>query len=758
MSQLYNKRPPGRGSAPPKKRGIRPLSVWYDCPAMDAFHTKLPNHFDLPRRINRLRELAYNLWWTWQPDAQRLFNRIDNDLWERLSHNPIRLLRVLERSLLNEAAQTQSYLELYDRVFQTFDDYLTNQNTWADQAHPELSSNSIAYFSMEFGLHETLPIYSGGLGVLAGDHLKEASDLGLPLTAVGLMYAQGYFSQRISEDGWQEAVNNPMNFEYLPVLPILREDGQPLTVSVQLPDHDITLRIWEARVGRIPLLLLDSNVDSNMPDDRLLTARLYWSDLDKRVMQEMLLGIGGVRALRALGYNPSVWHMNEGHAAFLTLERVRELVTSGLSFEDALEQTRGQNIFTTHTPVPAGNDEFPLWLVDKYLSAMWPELGLSRDQFVDLARHQMSWGESFSMGVLALRYSEGRNGVSELHGRVARKMWHFLWPDLEEDDVPITYVTNGVHTGTWMSRRLRVLLSKYLGPDWMERLDDPALWDKLNDVPAEELWLVRQHLKRKMAFYLRDRVRDRWTHGGFHPVQVVASGVLLDPYALTIGFARRFATYKRASLILSDVERLFNIINRPNMPVQIIFAGKAHPADDPGKRLIQDIYRAVKKAENGGRLVFLEDYDMNVARYLVQGVDVWLNTPRRPMEASGTSGMKAGMNGVLNFSVLDGWWREAYNGRNGWAIGEDKDPASPETQDPADAESLYNTLENEIIPLFYDRDSSFLPREWIERIKESLRTVTPQFSTRRMVKEYAERLYVPALPREKARVASRKKK
>jgi glycogen phosphorylase len=724
---------------------------------MDAFHAKIPNHFDLPRRIVRLRELAYNLWWTWQPDAQRLFNRLDNDLWERLSHNPIRLLREIERALLNEATQDKNYLDLYDRVFKTYDEYLANQETWSNRTHPELVNRPIAYFSMEFGLHETLPIYSGGLGVLAGDHLKEASDLGLPLVAVGFIYTQGYFSQRFSEDGWQEAINNQINFSDLPAIPILQEDGTPVTVSVEFPDRAVAVRVWEVKVGRVPLFLLDSNVDTNSADDRLLTARLYWSDLEKRVMQEMLLGVGGVRALRALGYNPSVWHMNEGHAAFLTLERVRESVAAGHAFDEAVEITRGQNVFTTHTPVAAGNDEFPLWLMDKYLAALWPGLNLSRDQFVDIARHKQSWGESFSMGVLALRYSAGRNAVSELHGHVARRMWHFLWPDVEEEDVPITHVTNGVHVGNWMARRLRVLLKKYLGDDWLEHLDEAELWDKLNNVPPEELWAVRQHLKRKMVFYLRDRVRDRWRHGGFHPVQVVASGVLLDPYALTIGFARRFATYKRASLILSDVERLLNIINRPNRPVQIIFAGKAHPADEPGKQLIQQIYRTVKKAESGGRLVFLEDYDMNVARYLVQGVDVWLNTPRRPMEASGTSGMKAGMNGVLNFSVLDGWWREAYNSHNGWAIGEDKDPVSPEVQDPSDAENLYSTLDNEIIPLFYDREAG-LPREWIERMKDSLRTITPQFSTRRMLKEYIERLYLPALPKEDEKKTTRKKK
>lgn len=712
---------------------------------MTEFHTRIPNHFDLPRRINRLGELAYNLCWTWQPNAQRLFSRIDNDLWERLSHNPIRLLRNLERARINGVTQDHEYLALYDRAFEQFDAYLANTDAWADRVHPELLRNPIVYFSMEFGLHETLPIYSGGLGVLAGDHLKEASDLGLPLVGVGLMYAEGYFSQRISEDGWQEALNNPLNFSDLPVLPVLDEAGLPLTVLVDMPERAVTLRVWEVRVGRIPLFLMDSNVETNSPEDQALTARLYWSDLDRRIMQELVLGVGGVRVLRALGYNPSVWHMNEGHAAFLTLERAREIVAAGHTFHEAIVQTRRQNVFTTHTPVPAGNDEFPLWLIDKYLSAMWPQLGLNREQFVDLARNRQAWGESFSMGVLALCASEGRNAVSELHGNVARKMWQFLWKDLGEGDVPIMSITNGVHSANWMARRLRVLYDKYLGEDWLEHLDDPALWKKIDEIPDEELWAVRTHLKRKLSFRMQEWVRTRWSKGGFHPVQALASGALIDPYVLTIGFARRFATYKRASLVLHDVERLIKIINQPNMPVQIIFAGKAHPADEPGKQLIQHIYRTVKRAEMAGRLVFLEDYDMNIARYLAQGVDVWLNTPRRPMEASGTSGMKAALNGGLNFSALDGWWREAYNGKNGWAIGEDKDPDAPEIQDQADAVSLYTILENEIIPLFYDRGIDGIPHDWIERIKNNLRTVTPQFSTRRMVKEYVERLYVPAL-------------
>jgi starch phosphorylase len=710
------------------------------------FLAKIPNHFDLPKQLARLPELAYNLWWTWQPEAQRLFARLDYDLWERLNHNPIRMLREVERARLNEILQLQDYMDSYRHVFTQFDSYFAQSDTWVGKTHPGFLDNPVAYFSMEFGLHETLPIYSGGLGVLAGDHLKEASDLGLPLVGMGFMYAQGYFSQRISEDGWQDALNNPLVFDDVPVLPVMK-GNERLTVAVEFPDRKLAVQIWEVRVGRVPLYLLDSNVESNSEYDRLLTARLYWSDLDRRVMQEVVLGVGGARALRALGFHPSVWHMNEGHASFLTVERARELVASGLSFEDAVKQTRGQNVFTTHTPVPAGNDEFPLWLMDKYLAALWPELKLTREQFMELAVHNQPHGETFSMPVLALKLSDGRNAVSELHGRVSRRMWRFLWPDKDEEDVPITHITNGIHTANWMARRLRMLLDLHFGEGWMDRLDDPGLWRKLDSLPARALWDVRLHLKRKLNFYLRERVRDRWMVGGFHPVQVVSSGVLLNPYVLTIGFARRFATYKRASLILSDVERLLHIINRPNMPVQIIFAGKAHPADEPGKRLIQDIYRTVKRAETGGRLVFVEDYDMNLARYLVQGVDVWLNTPRRPMEASGTSGMKAGLNGALNFSILDGWWREAYNGHNGWAIGEDREPGPPEIQDKADAESLYRTLENEIIPLYYERDINNLPLEWINRVKESMRAIAPQFSTRRMVKEYVERLYLPALER-----------
>jgi starch phosphorylase len=712
---------------------------------MLEFRAKLSESFELPERLKRLGELAYNLWWTWHPEAARVLGRLDYDLWERLSHDPIRFLRQIHRDRLNLAASDPDYLTLYESVFASFDSYFARKDLWARQVHPELNNRPIAYFSMEYGLHEMLPIYSGGLGVLAGDLLKESSDLGLPLVGVGLMYVEGYFSQRVTEDGWQESVNRMLNFAELPVLPVVADDGSRVTVEIEFPGRLLSVQIWEVHIGRVPLYLLDSNVASNSPADRELTARLYWADLDRRIEQEMVLGIGGVRALRALGYNPSVWHMNEGHAAFLTLERARELVEGGREFDEAQRATMVHNIFTTHTPVPAGNDEFPLWLTEKHMSAFWPQLKLEREAFFNLARRRWPDGETFSMGVLALKNSQGRNAVSELHGRVARRMWQFLWPGTSEDEVPISHVTNGVHTANWMARRLRVLFDAYLGPDWYRQLDDPDLWSRVESIPDDELWAIRLHLKRKLAFYMRERVREHWTAGELHPVQVVTAGVLINPYALTIGFARRFATYKRADLVLQDTQRLLEIINRPNRPVQIIFAGKAHPADDAGKHVLQSLYREVKRAETSGRLVFLEDYDLNLARYLVQGVDVWLNTPRRPLEASGTSGMKAAINGALNFSVLDGWWREAYNGANGWAIGPDQDVDSPEARDRTDAEDLYEVLEHEIIPLYYERDPKEISHAWLARMKESMRTIIPMFSARRMLKEYVERFYVGAL-------------
>lgn len=720
---------------------------------ISTINRDIPNHFSLPRRISRLGELAYNLWWAWNPDAQQLFRQMDMRLWDAVGHNPVAFLRKVERSRVNAATNDRYYLERYDRILQKFDQYMSGEDAWFNLQHTDLKGESIAYLSFEFGLHESLPVYAGGLGILAGDHLKEASDLGLPLSGVGFIYNQGYFTQRITEDGWQETQTRYLVLEDSPIVPLKDEAGNPVTISVELIGRTVVARIWEVRVGRISLFLLDTNLDVNTEVDRQLTARLYSNDQDVRISQEILLGMGGVRALRRLGYDAKVWHMNEGHSAFLALERALELVRTGKTFEEAAAVIRKTNVFTTHTPVPAGNDQFPLWLVDKYFSTVWTDLGLTRDQFIDLGRQATPWGESFCMPVLALHLSDHANAVSELHGHVSRRMWNFMYPDRPVEAVPITHITNGVHTGTWMARRLRVLFDRYLGADWMNRIDEPELWALVDNIPDAELWAVRQHLKRKMILYINDRARATWQTGNIHPSQALASGVFLEPYSLTIGFARRFATYKRGNLILRDYDRIMRVITNADAPVQIIFAGKAHPADEPGKLIIQQVYRAVKDSRAGGRLVFLEDYDMNMARYLVQGVDVWLNNPRRPNEASGTSGMKAALNGGLNFSVMDGWWREGFNGLNGWSIGEDTDAVDPNQQDELDARSLYDTLENEIIPLYYsNRSLDNIPTGWIARVKESIRTLAPQFSTRRMVKEYLNEMYLDCLRAESDQV------
>ena len=520
--------------------------------------------------------------------------------------------------------------------------------------------------------------------------------------------------------------------------------GREIKISVRL-HTEVYARIWEVHVGRVRLYLMDTDVDENDPWNREMSARLYSGDSEVRIRQEIMLGIGGVRTLRAMGIAPAVWHMNEGHSSFLVLELMREKVAGGMSFAQAREAVREQTIFTTHTPVPAGHDAFPFNLMEQYFGEYWPQLGISRDEFLSLGQHEESWGTAFNMTVLALRAAGRINGVSELHGEVSRRMWQSVWSDRPVEDVPIVSVTNGVHVPTWLPSEIHTLYSKYLGPNWVEEQDDPLLWERLADIPDAELWGVHVALKHKLIDFLRERVRGRWVHGTDDPTGVITSGTLLDPGALTIGFARRFATYKRANLIFSDLDRLRRILLNSRRPVQIIFAGKAHPADDPGKMLIQQIYTHAKHHELGGRVAFNEDYDMHMARYLVQGIDVWLNNPRRPREASGTSGMKAAINGVPNLSVLDGWWAEGYNGANGWAIGDAAVYSSQEEQDWADANSLYDQLEQEIVPLFYDRDRDNIPRGWVEVMRESIRSCTPHFGTRRMLKEYATRLYIPAI-------------
>ena len=710
------------------------------------YQREYPNHYDLPKKIERLKELAYNLWWVWNPEGQRLFSYIDRPLWESLNHNPIAFLHQVDSAKLDQAANDEYYLDDYSHAMNNFDEYLKNGDNWFKRTYPKLLDKQIAYFSFEFGLHESMPFYAGGLGILAGDHLKESSDLGMPVIGMGFIYHQGYFVQDITEDGWQETRHYHFNFTEMPIISLKDDQGKPLLVSVELPGRDVFARIWEIRIGRNSLYLLDSNVELNSAADRHLTSQLYTNDMEIRISQEMLLGLGGVRALRLLGYHPNVWHMNEGHSAFLTLERVRELITQGMDFNSAMQQLSNSNVFTTHTPVASGNDQFPLWLVDKYFPRVWSELGLNRDQFIELGKQAQSWGETFSMPVLALKLSNHANAVSRLHEQVARKMWAFLWPENKEEDIPISHITNGVHTGTWLARRMRLLFERYLGQDWYAHIDEPDFWINLDRIPDEELWNVHRHLKRKLITYTIERTRQRWQTGKIHAAQVIAEGVMLDPYSLTIGFARRFASYKRSDLVFSDYDRLLRIITNNQMPVQIIFAGKAHPADEPGKLLIQKVYRYAKDPKTCGRLVFIEDYDMNIARYMVQGVDVWLNTPLRPNEASGSSGMKAALNGGLNLSILDGWFAEGYNGRNGWAIGTEKDYSDPQEQDRMDAASLYDQLENEIIPMFYQTHAmGDYSAAWMAKVKECIRSLAPQFSTRRMLKEYLTRMYIPAL-------------
>lgn len=704
-----------------------------------------PNSFNLPKRVEGLSRIAHNLWWVWNIEGQRLFQFIDPQLWDAVNHNPIAFLKRLDRTRLNVVLNEPVYLAEYDKILARFDQYLADQDTWFHRTYPEITGKQIAYLSFEFGLHESLPVYAGGLGILSGDHLKESSDLGLPLTAVGFIYNQGYFVQHISEDGWQETRSALLNFSEMPIISLLDENRKPVTISVDLPGRKVLARVWLLEVGRINLYLLDTNVDGNSPADKQLTARLYSNDLDIRISQEILLGMGGVQVLRTMGLHPEVWHMNEGHSAFLAVERLRELIKTGMPLDKAIEAVRKGNIFTTHTPVPAGNDQFPLWLIDKYFSNIWTELGMTRDQFIDLGRQTQTWGESFVMPVLALKLSQRANAVSELHSQVSRRMWNYLWPDRAEKDVPIGYITNGVHTRTWIARRMGLLFENYLAPDWVNHIDEPGFWEGVKNIPDDELWAVLRHLKNKLVGFANERTRQSWLNGTISASQAVAGGVFLDPYALTIGFARRFATYKRANLIFHDFDRLLRLLTDRHTPVQIVFAGKAHPADEPGKLIIQEVYRAVKDSRSGGRLVFIEDYDMNIARYLVQGVDVWMNTPRRPNEASGTSGMKAALNGTLNFSVLDGWWREGYNGSNGWAIGSEKEYSNPEEQDAADAQSIYETLEKQIIPLYYTRTPEKIPTGWLKMVKEDLRTLIPQFSLRRMLKEYVTDYYLPAI-------------
>lgn len=705
-------------------------------------------HTSMPQRLRRLPEIAYNLFWTWHPEARRLFTRLDPELWEAIEHNPVRLLS--ETTRLEEAATDADFVDAYHLVLKDFDDYLHDRETWMGYAYPELLDGRtqgplVAYFSAEFGLHESLPIYSGGLGVLAGDHVKSASDLGLPLVGVGLLYAQGFFRQRIDGAGWQREVYEPFHPELRPVQPALDPDGGEVIVAVELPGRELYLKVWRVEVGRSDVLLLDADIPENLEEDRHITARLYGGDNRTRIAQEVILGIGGVRALRACGLRPPVYHMNEGHAAFLGLERIRELVAAGSTFEAAREKVARSTVFTTHTPVPAGHDAFAPELFGEFADG-WPaRLGTDNEGLWALGRKTEKWGEVFNMTVLAMRLSAGRNAVSRIHRDVSTGMWSYLFEEGEDGSPdplpgdagrPITHVTNGVHTWSWLSSHMADLYDNYSGGRaWRNAAEDPGVWTFVYESPSRELWEAHRAAKLEMVENVSDRLKARAERDGLTVHEP-------DPEALTIGFARRFATYKRATLLLSDLARIKQIATDAGRPVQFVFAGKAHPADSPGKEYIQALHEAAE-GELAGSLFVLEDYDMDLARHLVQGVDLWMNNPRRPLEASGTSGQKASLNGAPNFSVPDGWWPEAYNGENGWTIGDGTEYATNEEQDAADAESLYATLENEILPAFYERNPDGVPERWVAVMREAIATVAPQFSTQRMVRDYVHRLYVP---------------
>ena len=699
----------------------------------------------LTGELAALQRIAYNLWWCWDPDAIALFRRLDEDLWTSTRHNPVEMLGILQQTTLESLKLDEGFMAHLAMVDEKLTSYL-GEKAWFSREYNGDTELKIAYFSMEFGLHESLPVYSGGLGVLAGDHLKSASDLGLPLVGIGLLYRQGYFRQYLNNEGWQQEIYPENDFYNLPLTLERDAAGRPLEVELEFGPRRFKVHIWRVQVGRVPLYLLDTNLEENNHEDRLITAQLYGGNQEMRILQEILLGIGGVRALRALHIIPNVCHMNEGHAAFLALERIRLVMEKRkLSFDEAKEVVRAGNVFTTHTPVEAGIDHFPSEMLDKYFSKYIRSFGLSRDEFLGLGRQNThDQYESFCMAVLALKLAGHANGVSQLHGEVSRVMWKNTWPELPEEQLPLTSITNGVHTRSWMSGQMAALLIRYLGTRWLEDLTDHNVWRRVARIPDAELWRTRQATRERLVDFARCRLKHQLKKVGATSKEIAVADEVLDPEVLTIGFARRFATYKRGTLLLRDLDRLARILNNAEMPVQIIFAGKAHPHDQEGKELIRQIVQVSHQDRFRHRIVFIEDYDIEVARYLVQGVDVWLNTPRRPMEASGTSGMKVAFNAGLNLSVLDGWWCEGYQGNNGWAIGKGEVYEDLEYQNQVESRALYDLLEKEVIPLFYDRASDGIPRSWVATMKASLQTLCPVFSTDRMVEEYTQLSYIPS--------------
>ena len=700
----------------------------------------------LPSRIGKLSEIANNLWWSWNTDFLKIFKEIDIDLWEKIDKNPVKFLKLISQEKLEEAVKNPSILKQYDKIVEDFEGYMTSKSTWFSKKYPNNKNDLIAYFSAEYGLDETIPIYSGGLGILSGDHLKSASDLGLPFVAIGLLYKNGYFHQKIDGYGNQHSIYKDIDLMNMPITPVTTENGEELKILLKLQGKNLYLKVWSINVGRVTLYLLDSDIPENETEEfRNITLRLYGGDQEMRIKQEIVLGMGGVNLLKTLKLEPSVYHMNEGHSSFLLIEVMKNIVKEKkVSFDIARSITSSKTVFTTHTPVPAGNDIFPLELVEKYFKGYWTKLGIDKETFFNLGMKPNDNANSgFNMGILALKIAGKKNGVSKLHGAVSRELFGDVWPNIAANESPITYVTNGIHTCTWLAPNLKSLYNKYLAPYWQDSIQIDDTWKKIDSIPNEELW--KEHMARKI--HLIDLVKKNITANmrnngkSYEEINDIISN--LNPDALTIGFARRFATYKRATLIFRDLERITQILNNPEKPVQLIFAGKAHPADKEGQDLIRYIHEISMKPQFKGKVFILENYNIGIARYLVSGVDVWLNNPRRPMEASGTSGQKASVNGVINFSILDGWWAEGYNSKNGWKIGTNDEYDSYEIQDNCDSASIYETLENKIIPTYYSK--SGISDEWVKIMKNSIISTGGKYSTSRMVCDYTEKLYMPLI-------------
>jgi glycogen phosphorylase len=700
----------------------------------------------LPRRLARLRELASDLWWSWNP-ARDVFRRLDYGLWRQSAHNPAWMLNRVGADALKRAAADPGFLAAYDAALAALDAArapATSGRSWWHNFSGADPQQVVAYFCAEFALHQSLPIYAGGLGVLAGDHCKEACDLGVPLVGVGFMYPQGYFRQRISPEGWQQEVYEQLNWADAPIAHARTLDDKPCVVLVPMEGRSILVQVWEVRLARVRLLLLDTALEQNSPADRELSARLYGGGQDIRLQQEIVLGLGGVLTLRALGLTPAVWHLNEGHAAFVVLQRLRDLLASGTDWDDALAEVRRTTVFTTHTPVPAGHDAFAFELVEQHLAGTWGSMNGHGERFRQLGQYDSGAGSRFNMTALAMRSSGVINAVSQLHGEVTRQMFTPLWKELPEGERQVDTITNGVHVPTWVSGELARLFERHLSVAWRDQYEDPQFWSRILEIPDEDLWAAREALRAALFQFIRERARQRWTDEPSAVARVLTFGAMLDPNALTIGFARRFTGYKRPELLFRDSDRLARIVSRSGRPVQFVFAGKAHPADDSGKQHLQRVVGHTLDAKFAGRIAFVDDYDLHVAHLLVQGCDVWLNTPRKPLEASGTSGMKAAMNGVLHMSIGDGWWAEGYTGANGWLIAGNPASADTDEVDAADAEALYSLLENEVVPAYYERDVRGVPRRWVAMVKQAIHSVTPRFSSRRMLKDYAERAYAPA--------------